>query len=811
MSSFLNQLDCAQCNSKYEVGIMSAKQPVILPCLHKVCRGCVVAGAGSFPCPACGAVCTTPANELPLDYGTMAAIAGHGQSTKEELKKAVKKASNERDRLKNALEEQRGKQETITASGKAAKVQLASFADQLRDAVTSMEKSMQAALEERVASQLKGLDEKLVTMGRVVEHAGSSIRLCEDQIQASAVHTLEQMKPFLLAGLTKICNNQAAGGDAYKVGAEPTNLVKTADFQQALEKIRSAVDFEGSSKADATAAAKRGGGVLKETSSAGKSAAVGTGGGGSSGEPTSKRRKTSTPAAAAATKVAQASLPKPVPAPAPAPASEAVPMQVQADGAKQKSQPATVAQTKETKRTPKTAAVAQAKETKSPKSLAVFNKRPPGASKKGMSWSYQLGRYVPTMNEDGWVWSTNVGGAALKLQTNEQKLLHAYICPDRPAAEEAAPKKSATSTVTKKQPANPAPAVGTAAKSPSAVAAPHVSKAAAVATEHADDGPRKAARMVGDSSASSASASAGMSTSLPAPTPAPTPAPSSSAASSMGAAVPEPTTAPPSSAVFTTASVAAASSGIAAVTTTAVKAVTPVPAGATATVAATVAKSPGATLPGGGSGSTSTPSSMSAAPIKSPAAPASGTTPIKTEPASSRRTSLTGTPKPLEATESAQKFEVLDWTKQQKGNGRNALKTADGGKPAVSLVLATLAQSAEQVRWRNVPKNDSMKLCKSFSLPNGRWSSGFLQLIPNGQKDTTSTKNNFLIFSITRGELDVTIHHTTIRLKEGGTFFVPPTNFYSLKCVGTETSLIAFTQIKVEYVNGVLAVHNKPA
>jgi glyoxylate utilization-related uncharacterized protein len=87
---------------------------------------------------------------------------------------------------------------------------------------------------------------------------------------------------------------------------------------------------------------------------------------------------------------------------------------------------------------------------------------------------------------------------------------------------------------------------------------------------------------------------------------------------------------------------------------------------------------------------------------------------------------------------------------------------------------------------------------QAFSLSSERWSSGLLELTEGGVKPVQSTKGNFLIFVIMYGSLEVTIHKTTMTLGPGSSFFVPPLNYYSLKNVGTSTSRLSFTQVKIE-------------
>jgi centromere protein C len=132
--------------------------------------------------------------------------------------------------------------------------------------------------------------------------------------------------------------------------------------------------------------------------------------------------------------------------------------------------------------------------------------------------------------------------------------------------------------------------------------------------------------------------------------------------------------------------------------------------------------------------------------------------------------------------------EVIDWTTGAVGSDNEEAQ----------FCKIALAKNLSQAEWRNIPKNDSMKLCKTFSLTTERWSSGLLELEKGGEKPQQSTKHNFLVFLVLTGTLEVTIHDTTMKCTTGSSFFVPPLNYYSLTNVGKSTSRLSFTQVKIE-------------
>ena len=151
---------------------------------------------------------------------------------------------------------------------------------------------------------------------------------------------------------------------------------------------------------------------------------------------------------------------------------------------------------------------------------------------------------------------------------------------------------------------------------------------------------------------------------------------------------------------------------------------------------------------------------------------------------------------------------MVDWTYKDgsakaDGPAVSTDATAKGGGERGSgseprLVRTLIAAHKNQLRWREVKSNPGLQLCKVFSPDHAIWSSGFLQIEPSCRKSTTNTKANFLIFSITEGAVDVTIQRSTIRLLTGATFFVPPSNLYSIKTVGSVPTILTFTQVKVD-------------
>lgn len=109
----------------------------------------------------------------------------------------------------------------------------------------------------------------------------------------------------------------------------------------------------------------------------------------------------------------------------------------------------------------------------------------------------------------------------------------------------------------------------------------------------------------------------------------------------------------------------------------------------------------------------------------------------------------------------------------------------------------TVGKTPLMMTWRDVKDQDALRLCKCFSLSGSTWASGMLEISSGGSKPPQNTKNNFLVFVVLSGTLEVTIHETTSRMGRGSQFFVPPRNSYALRNTSNVLSKLSYTQVKM--------------
>ena len=79
-------LVCEICQNSFDKST-EFRQPVVLPCFHTFCRGCITQieeenrPQGGFTCRRCDAPCRTPASQLPIDFVRLADIEADSVSS----------------------------------------------------------------------------------------------------------------------------------------------------------------------------------------------------------------------------------------------------------------------------------------------------------------------------------------------------------------------------------------------------------------------------------------------------------------------------------------------------------------------------------------------------------------------------------------------------------------------------------------------------------------------------------------------------------------------------------------------------------
>ncbi|XP_041041490.1 uncharacterized protein LOC121276910 isoform X2 [Carcharodon carcharias] len=90
--------------------------------------------------------------------------------------------------------------------------------------------------------------------------------------------------------------------------------------------------------------------------------------------------------------------------------------------------------------------------------------------------------------------------------------------------------------------------------------------------------------------------------------------------------------------------------------------------------------------------------------------------------------------------------------------------------------------------------NRSIAICKSLNWQT--FSCGKLVLGPYKEKGCQMVYKDTMVFHILKGELGITIYHTTYHLKEGDYFFVPSGNTYNVTNLQDTEAVLLFTQLK---------------
>lgn len=93
--------------------------------------------------------------------------------------------------------------------------------------------------------------------------------------------------------------------------------------------------------------------------------------------------------------------------------------------------------------------------------------------------------------------------------------------------------------------------------------------------------------------------------------------------------------------------------------------------------------------------------------------------------------------------------------------------------------------------------NNSYKFTKIFSEDN-QCATGLLLFPKHSDKPGRSSKNNFLIFFVITGKLEIQIHETKVMVYAGDHFVIPKGNQYSIKNDTEKESKVWFVQCKIK-------------
>ncbi|XP_036613575.1 centromere protein C-like [Trichosurus vulpecula] len=93
-------------------------------------------------------------------------------------------------------------------------------------------------------------------------------------------------------------------------------------------------------------------------------------------------------------------------------------------------------------------------------------------------------------------------------------------------------------------------------------------------------------------------------------------------------------------------------------------------------------------------------------------------------------------------------------------------------------------------------QNDTLKMFKILNTSS--FATGALILEPFKEKGKQYVCSDTMVFFIVCGDLICTLHETSYNLTTGDVFYVPSGNFYNIKNILNERSILLFTQIKSE-------------
>ncbi|KAH7040414.1 Mif2/CENP-C like-domain-containing protein [Microdochium trichocladiopsis] len=109
----------------------------------------------------------------------------------------------------------------------------------------------------------------------------------------------------------------------------------------------------------------------------------------------------------------------------------------------------------------------------------------------------------------------------------------------------------------------------------------------------------------------------------------------------------------------------------------------------------------------------------------------------------------------------------------------------------VEVVEEELAISEPAIQLKDI-KDATFKFAKTLTLPF--FGSGIVDLPPGSEKRSKNSRKMQMVFFVHKGVVDVVIATNTFRISEGGQFFVPRGNYYSMANNGDVRARIFFAQ-----------------
>ncbi|XP_069776520.1 axoneme-associated protein mst101(2)-like isoform X2 [Narcine bancroftii] len=141
--------------------------------------------------------------------------------------------------------------------------------------------------------------------------------------------------------------------------------------------------------------------------------------------------------------------------------------------------------------------------------------------------------------------------------------------------------------------------------------------------------------------------------------------------------------------------------------------------------------------------------------------------------------------------------EAYDHEKPPKGE--HLMSTCVWGEKENNEIFVDCVKTSEMCNFfyplkTKYDDNRSIAICKSLNWKT--FSSGKLVLGPYKEKGCQMVYKDTMIFHILKGDLGITIYHTTYHLKEGDYFFVPSGNTYNVTNLQDTEAVLLFTQLK---------------
>lgn len=123
----------------------------------------------------------------------------------------------------------------------------------------------------------------------------------------------------------------------------------------------------------------------------------------------------------------------------------------------------------------------------------------------------------------------------------------------------------------------------------------------------------------------------------------------------------------------------------------------------------------------------------------------------------------------------------------------NAFVSADH-RSTLSALRAEIAVTSKMVRLATV-FNATFQYEKIFGEQDF-FAAGVFKIEVGGEKTAKDSRDNCYVFYVINGAVDVTIHRTKFVMAQGGQFFVPRSNIYSIKNIAKEEARLFFSQAR---------------